>query len=75
MEDSTLDTFFGKLTQSPWTNGPNYNYNYHNTDSSISSYYHIQYLEHKVNIFDDIVNTSSQIAAQEEKKAFFYPDP
>ena len=60
MENSTLTTFFGKLTQSPVTDG--LHYNHHNTDPSISSYYYIQYLERKVNILENIVNTSSQIA-------------
>ena len=59
MEYPTLDTFFGKLTQSPVTNGLHHN---DNNDPSISSYYYIQYLERKVTILEDIVNTSSQIA-------------
>ena len=60
MENSTLTTFFGKLTQCPVTNDAHHNH--HKTDLSISSYYYIQYLERKVNILENIVNTSNQIA-------------
>ena len=69
MANTTVDTFFGQLVQSPVSSGyfnisDNVNVMDSNTrdnELSVSSYYYIQFLERKVSILEDIVNTAKLI--------------
>ena len=69
MANTTVDTFFGQLVQSPVSSGYfNISDSVNATDSntrdselSVSSYYYIQFLERKVSILEDIVNTAKLI--------------
>ena len=69
MANSSVDTFFGQLVQSPDSSeyfniSDNFSVMDSNTrdnELSVSSYFYIQFLERKVSILEDIVNTAKLI--------------